>query len=153
MGLLQPTPGECFDRQTILLLKEEAARGRGLPLDHFMEEHEKLAEYIEQRWMKILPARSRQILDALTFQLADINNRLWQLEDQIRLFKARYEKLDTRLQHNVGWEGFDIAAEIAQENDRRAELVRAINALFGCVREEKIYREQCIRRKEGVGAA
>lgn len=114
--------GELVDKVTILLLKlahmQSADKRR-----HVQQELDALVPHMES--LRI----SRE--SAVFRELLDVNSRLWDIEDRIRVKEARQE-FD---------EGFiELARSVYHENDRRAELKRRINvATSSDLFEEKQY--------------
>lgn len=140
MRLLQPNPGECVDRQTILEIKMAFAEKKKLLRDgtgainttHLVAEHRAIQSYLEKEWFKLVRKDLSKPYDELLLQLKQVNQRLWNLEDEIR----EYRKSPSR------WPDKQIAAcafAIAEQNDLRATLVARINALFGINTQEKMY--------------
>lgn len=123
--LAEISPGELIDKITILTIKTER-----------IDDAEKLANvrYALER----LDATRRQSLRAeaalppLESELKAVNERLWDIEDRIRDCERRQE---------FGAAFVALARQVYQSNDRRAELKKAIDRLFGsAMTEEKSYR-------------
>lgn len=152
--ILNPSPGEIADRQTILHLKiqhgsiKEIQSGAGarpnLPgaaekalsaakIQHFVDENEQLQKYLEANWFPKVPASIRTSYEELFNQLAAINAHLWNREDEARTLRS--EGKNTAVIHRAG----ELLFEITQLNDQRAELVQEINELFGVRVQEKVY--------------
>ena len=163
MRLLKPSPGECVDRQTILQLKMAAADPGNLStkvdadktitdgettwavnrtlvknastvdITPWQYEHEAIQQYLEKEWF---PTRSIDIADSfdlLSDQLFEINQKLWKLEDEARELKGTSQNTARAFRAEV------VLFEITMSNDKRAELVRQINQLFGVDVVEKLY--------------
>jgi hypothetical protein len=122
---IQVSPGELFDRITILRLKiqhaTDARRGQAL-----------------QQELAVLERMSQNLLadnfalHQLCDQLAGANGQLWQAEDEIRRL-GRQVSSDRELA--------EVASRIGRTNDRRIVLKQQINALLGSAQvEEKVYR-------------
>ena len=80
-------------------------------------------------------------LEALTRELKQTNQRLWEIEDEIR---------DCERRRDFGRQFVELARAVYQTNDRRTEIKRQINLLAGsAIIEEKSYRTY---RSETVGA-
>jgi len=117
-------PGELIDKITILEIKAER-----------MTDPEKLAN-VRIELDVLSAARNNAISDSprlqqLTNDLKEINEQLWEIEDDIRCceregaFSARF---------------IDLARAVYKTNDRRAETKRAINQHLGSrIVEEKSY--------------
>jgi Flp pilus assembly protein TadD len=124
--LTEISPGELLDKLTILEIKRERIR-EGPKLQNV---HIELGSLLAAR-TRALP-RSTE-LDRLEAQLKRVNERLWEIEDEIRL----HEK-----QQDFGSRFVELARSIYKNNDERARLKKAINALIGSVLvEEKSYAE------------
>lgn len=168
MRMLKPSPGECADRQTILLLKIqyggegsepenvklsmesgvlEKEGGVEIPAQRvtvkgtskvnikpFQEEHELLQRYLENNWFPDIPKDKGVVYDEYLDQLADVNERLWKLEDEARALR----KVTPRTQ-TVWMRAGEVLFTINDENDQRAELVQKINKLFDVQQLEKLY--------------
>lgn len=118
-------PGELMDRITILQIKNQRLQDP-MKLRTVRTELDALAAVREQT----LP-RSEQ-LDVLVRELRNVNETLWQIED------------DIRASENAGDFGprfIELARSVYRTNDRRADLKKRINALLGSViRDEKCYQ-------------
>jgi mannose-6-phosphate isomerase-like protein (cupin superfamily) len=135
MRLLEPSPGECADRQGILEIKIRVAQERGVAHDHFANEELAIAAYVNATWLAAAGVGVAGAYTALFADLKACNQRLWDLEDEVRAI-ARLEpaaraadagRLLARL------------LDDAAENDERARLVAAINDLFGGAAREKLH--------------
>ena len=89
--------------------------------------------------MEILSStRDREIpssseLDALTTKLKEVNEALWEIEDDIR---------DCEAAKDYSQKFIDLARAVYITNDERADLKREINMLLGSdIVEEKSYKE------------
>jgi hypothetical protein len=133
--MLNPSPGEVADRQTILQLKIQYGSSQTLPrkVQHFAQEHGRLQEYLEDQWFPQLATELRAIYDQLCSRLATINKDLWECEDQARALRAATNNRQSV--HQAG----ELLFEITHLNDDRAEVVKKINELFGINVQEKIY--------------
>ena len=70
-------------------------------------------------------------IDALTAKLKQVNERLWEIEDEIRVCERRQD---------FGARFIELARSVYQENDQRAAIKRAINDWLGSpLVEEKSY--------------
>jgi hypothetical protein len=121
MSLLKPTPGEVIDRISILRLKADAYLKAGKPTERLNLETTELCLYLDTlgRHSEVTP---------IAFELADINESLWKAEDYIRV--------EAMSEHEVS----KTALEIVRLNDRRMQLVREIDKVYGLQSvEEKIY--------------
>lgn len=128
MGLINPSPGELLDRKTILHLKIEAGCQRQMDVVHFQKELD-LIEAALADWLGKNAGADRRAYDEATQELADVNRKLWQAEDEVRqLPRSERDRLA------------DLAKLIPELNDRRADLVQRVNRLFRVSHAEKMYR-------------
>ncbi len=119
MRLVQPSPGECADRLTILELKIEFGIKREIDTSHFQEEYDQINKY--------LGVDKTIALSVYYTEMQRVNRGLWMLEGELR--------------HQDAWKqhpelAVAILTEITRLNDRRAELV---NKLDGGAAKEKLY--------------
>lgn len=115
-------PGELLDRISILRIRlgflEEKQRA---------DAEAQLAK-LEATWREQPAPRT---VHALAEELAEVNRRLWQLEDALRSCEARGD---------FGRGFVEQARGVYRANDRRAELKAAIDAALGCAaRDPKVY--------------
>lgn len=122
--LVEISPGELIDRLTILRIKRARVTDR-----------QKLRNVITE--LRALEETHRAVtgesveLEALTSQLAEVNESLWEAEDAVRECERR-ETFDGRFVAH--------ARSIYRLNDRRSALKRRINQLLGSrLVEEKEY--------------
>ncbi|MTI10160.1 DUF6165 family protein [Curvivirga aplysinae] len=117
--------GELIDKITILEIKLEN-----------MTDPEKLAN-VKHELDVLSKTRDNYALPAglkdLTAQLKDINQQLWNIEDDIR---------DQERQKDFGEKFIDLARSVYFTNDKRAALKKEVNILMGSdVVEEKSYQD------------
>lgn len=123
--LVEIGAGELVDKITILKIKSE----RMADLDKLGNVRREL-EVLQQARASALP-RSGEI-EELEAALGRVNANLWDIEDDIRACEARGD---------FGPEFVRLARAVYRNNDRRAELKRAINLAAGSrLVEEKSYR-------------
>ena len=165
MRMIKPSPGEAADRQTILNLKIKSVdtgelrvrqgedktvvdKENGpfavnkrivsgiskIDIQPFLMENEEIQRYLEQFWFLDFPKVGEQY-DELFDTLAEVNERLWKLEDEARAL--RRAKKDTAAVYRAA----TVLFEITEENDKRSELVQQINQLFGVEAREKVYAQ------------
>lgn len=122
--LVEVAPGELIDKITILQIKSER-----------MADAEKLRNVRVE--LEVLEAARdgatavTEELGALTAQLKQVNEALWEIEDAIR---------DCEREQNFGPKFIELARSVYHSNDRRAALKRQINELLGSkLIEEKSY--------------
>lgn len=127
MRLIHPSPGELLDRKTILHLKIAAGRQRNVEVGHFREELQMIEAALAE-WLRKNAGADRRAYDEATEELAEVNRKLWQAEDQVRqLSRSERDRLA------------DLAKLIPELNDRRADLVQRVNRLFRVSQVEKMY--------------
>ena len=123
---VQVSAGELVDKITILEIKAER-----------IADSDKLAN-VHRELRSLTAARSESIessaeLDELTAELRRINERLWEIEDDIR---------DCERKRDFGERFVELARAVYRTNDRRAAAKRKINELLGSeLVEEKDYAE------------
>jgi hypothetical protein len=115
--------GELLDKITILRIKERRITD---PAKLANVRNELRA--LERIWR----AAVRSPVDDAEAQLAHVNETLWAIEDHIR---------DEERRKNFGERFIELARQVYLNNDRRAEIKRAINLRLGSVLvEEKSYQ-------------
>ena len=118
-------PGELIDKITILEIKRERIQD-ALKLRNVVAELEMLTETRDT----CLPGS--EALSQFTAELKDINETLWQIENDIR---------DCERRGDFGPRFIELARSVYRQNDRRAAIKRQINELLGsALQEEKSYR-------------
>lgn len=117
--------GELLDKITILEIKSERIADKAKLLNVRKE-----LELLRDTWTRL--GIERPELAQLMTQLKDVNERLWEIEDNIR----GQESL-----RSFGPEFVELARTVYVTNDERASLKREINDLTGSsLVEEKSYR-------------
>ncbi len=93
-----------------------------------------------ERELRELSAVQRQVvrcgppLDALVRGLQEVNEALWEIEDEIRTCEARGD---------FGPRFVELVRSVYESNDRRAAIKRRINEASGsAIVEEKLYRAE-----------
>ena len=115
--------GELIDKITILQIKKEYMSGE--KLKNVSNELEILKLLLEKNQLKID--------SSFFYKLKEVNSRLWDIEDNIRLKESKAE-FDN--------EFIDLARSVYQENDKRASLKKEINYQYNSnIIEEKSYKE------------
>ncbi len=118
------SPGELIDRLTILQIKTERITDRDR--SNRVGKERQLYEEVRERRVP----RSEEI-EQLTLELKQINEKLWDIEDRIRISEKDQLFDDTFI---------SLARSVYKTNDRRAALKRQIDALLGSIlAEEKEY--------------
>ncbi len=121
---VEVSPGELIDKITILEIK----------LDR-IDDAEKRTN-IKVEWESLTAARDSAIpssddLQRLSRDLKEVNERLWEIEDDIRQCERKKDFGDTFIK---------LARSVYINNDDRARLKRQINELLGSrLVEEKSY--------------
>jgi len=121
--LIEISPGELIDRISILRLKLRH-QAQGTKQAQLRRELDSLAIARES-----LPSSPK--LESLAEVLAAVNERLWQIEDEIR---------DCERRGDFGTSFIELARDICQNNDRRSALKKQINEILGAhATDEKLY--------------
>jgi hypothetical protein len=116
--------GEAADKLTILSIKSERLRDTAQ-----LENVRRELALLEAAFKASAPQVAG--LGDLLAQLKAVNEKLWQIEDDIRA-------CETRGDFGPGF--IALARAVYQTNDERAQIKRAIDALLGSeIREEKSY--------------
>jgi len=115
--------GELIDKITILQIKTEHIQGAAL--ENVKKELEALESTLNNLHLDIDPR--------LIQRLKEVNQDLWQIEDDIR---------DQERQKNFGETFIGLARSVYQQNDRRAAIKKEINTTYGSAFvEEKSYQQ------------
>ena len=126
MITIKVSPGELIDKITILKLKNK-----------FIQNENQLKN-INMELDILLPILKKNNLDTnefeqLTDELYNINNKLWEIEDNIR---------DKERLSDFGEEFVKLARDVYFTNDKRSEIKLDINKKFGSeIVEVKSYEE------------
>jgi len=125
MKLLIPvSPGELLDKLTILDLKSERI---SVPEQLVHVRHER--RLLSDCWAS--SGLDHPDLAGLLSELRQVNESLWQIEDEVRGCEARAD---------FGARFIDLARAVYLSNDRRAAVKKRINELLGSeIVEEKSY--------------
>ncbi len=123
---VEVSPGELIDKITILEIKAE----RIADPDKLANVHRELESLTATREEAL---DSSPELDGFTAELRRINERLWEIEDDIR---------DCERNGDFGERFIELARAVYRTNDRRAAAKRSINELLGSeLVEEKDYAD------------
>ena len=115
--------GELIDKITILEIKTQHLQGTSL--ENVKKELNALATTLKALQLDIDPT--------LVQRLKEVNQGLWEIEDNIR---------DQERQKNFGETFIRMARSVYQQNDRRAAIKKEINTTYGSeFAEEKYYQE------------
>ncbi len=118
------SPGELIDRITILEIKSARLTGEAKRANIGVE----LSELTAARQAAVPPSAR---LTALTGELKEVNEALWDIEDDIRALEAAGD---------FGPAFIELARTVYKTNDRRSAIKRKINELLGSrLIDEKSY--------------
>jgi len=121
---IETSAGELLDKITILEIKKEKISDQK-SLEIIDKEYSSLKDSVKKN-IKI----SDEIKD-LCSQLKEVNLKLWQIEDEIRL-SEKNKKFDQKF--------IDLARSVYRYNDNRAKIKSKINQLSGSnIKEIKQY--------------
>ena len=119
-------PGEMIDKITILAIKSE----RMTAPEKLKNVRHELSVLQKAKQENIAPSAE---LDQLEQKLKQVNESLWEIEDDIRQCEA---------DQDFGEKFIALARSVYIENDKRAELKKEINLLVGTdIIEEKSYTQ------------
>jgi transcriptional regulator of nitric oxide reductase len=120
------SPGEVLDKITILEIKSER-----------MSDPEKVANVrvelslLQETWREFI--RDDDVILRLHAQLKEVNEALWEIEDDIR-DKERAKEFDERF--------IELARAVYVTNDRRSRVKKELNLHLGSeIIEEKSYQD------------
>ena len=115
--------GELIDKITILEIKKNKLQNS--KLENVLKELSFLRKLMEKHQI--------EVTDDLFTQLKEINLKLWNIEDQIRI-KEKNKEFDNTF--------IELARSVYFKNDKRAEIKKSINRLSNSeITEEKFYSE------------
>jgi Family of unknown function (DUF6165) len=123
--LAEISPGELLDKITILEIKRQRL------------EDDKKKRHVQIELDSLLAVCARCLkphttLDAQTLQLKQVNQRLWDIEDEIRQHESRQD---------FGPRFIELARSVYLQNDERSRIKRRINDLLASrIVEEKSYK-------------
>jgi hypothetical protein len=124
--LVPVSPGEVLDKITILEIKSER-----------MTDPEKVAnvrvelELLRETWAQAV--QEDEVVRRLHDALKEINEKLWEIEDDIR-DKERVKEFDERF--------VELARAVYFTNDRRSQVKKELNLHLGSqIIEEKSYQD------------
>ena len=120
------SPGEVLDKITILEIKSER-----------ISDPEKVANVrvelalLQDTWTEFI--RDDEVIRDLHAQLKEVNEALWEIEDDIR-DKERAKEFDERF--------IELARAVYVTNDRRSQVKKELNLHLGSeIVEEKSYQD------------
>ena len=129
---LPASPGECFDRLTILRIKRRKSPADRR--DHLTLQIEKV-EY-ELSWQGDYATPPE--LEALVEELSGINEQLWEVEDDIRLMDSLVFPVENATRINLVRHA-ELARQIYVLNTKRHDAKRRIDEACGRTPEVKHY--------------
>ena len=119
------SPGEVLDKITILEIKSERMTGPEKVANVRVE-----LALLQQTWSQVVS--EDEVIRDLHAQLKEINEALWEIEDDIR-DKERVKEVDQRF--------IELARSVYFTNDRRSEVKKKLNLHLGSqIIEEKSYQ-------------
>lgn len=137
------SPGELFDKYSILVIKSENISDK----DKLKNVEEELS-YIGSIILRDLPISKEKSDKVVEYckGLAKVNKKLWDVEDRLRIHEANQD---------FGTTFIELARSVYKLNDERAELKRNINIIMNSPYiEEKSYgnigRIEDMRNKGGT---
>ncbi len=115
--------GEIIDKMTILEIKAKLIKDKKKLININKE-----LNYIQQKLNK---ENYKTKIQNLIEELTTVNNKLWNIEDEIRI-KEKRKEFDKRF--------IDLARDVYKTNDIRSKIKKEINILLGSdLVEEKSY--------------
>lgn len=128
---IEVSNGEIMDKLTILAIKLQQIKDPA-KLKNVQTEFDEL-DPIVQGMYEALEAEDIEYLQDLYKNLKDINQTLWNIEDQIRIHESKKDFKDDFV---------ELARSVYFTNDERAEYKKKINELTGSLLvEEKSYED------------
>jgi hypothetical protein len=113
--------GEALDKLSILSIKMDK-----------IKDQTKLENISKEYFRLIHPIEERMLIDPLYKDLKDVNEKLWNIEDDIRLCEKHGD-------FNLNF--IRLARMVYRNNDKRAEIKKQINIKYGSnLMEEKHYQ-------------
>jgi len=120
---IEVSVGEIVDKLSILNIKKDNISDK-LKLDNVIKEFDYLYPIVFDHLL---------VEQEDFYSLLDINKKLWEIEDEIRLFENS-KKFDC--------EFIELARSVYITNDKRAEIKKYINLKYGSIfTEEKSYEK------------
>ena len=128
---IEVSNGEIMDKLTILAIKLQQIKDAA-KLKNVQTEYDVLAPIVHGMY-EALEAEDKELLQDLHKNLQDINQTLWNIEDQIRIHESKKDFEDDFV---------ELARSVYFTNDERAEFKKKINELTGSLLvEEKSYED------------
>jgi uncharacterized protein YukE len=121
------SPGELLDKITILEIKSERITDP-TKLDNVRRE----LELLQKTWKNAVTVEDAMV-QRIHHELKTINEKLWEIEDDIR-DKERAQEFDDRF--------IELARSVYFTNDQRAKMKKSLNVHLGStIVEEKSYAD------------
>ena len=128
---IEVSNGEIMDKLTILAIKLQQIKDEA-KLKNVQTEYDVLAPIVHGIY-EALGESEKSLLQDLHKNLQDINQTLWNIEDQIRIHESKKDFEDDFV---------ELARSVYFTNDERAEYKKKINELTGSLLvEEKSYED------------
>ena len=128
---IEVSNGEIMDKLTILAIKLQQIKDEA-KLKNVQTEYDVLAPIVHGIY-ESLEEENKEFLQDLHKNLQDINQTLWNIEDQIRIHESKKDFEDDFV---------ELARSVYFTNDERAEFKKKINELTGSLLvEEKSYED------------
>ena len=128
---IEVSNGEIMDKLTILAIKLEQIKDEA-KLKNVQTEFDVLAPIVHGMY-EALEGEDKELLQDLHKNLQNINQTLWNIEDQIRVHESKKDFEDDFV---------ELARSVYFTNDERAEFKKKINELTGSLLvEEKSYED------------
>ena len=128
---IEVSNGEIVDKLTILDIKLRLISDKG-KLENVQTEFNELSPIVKSIYDD-LSQENRERMASLHQELQEVNQKLWYIEDDIRMLEA---------QQNFGERFIELARSVYFTNDQRALLKKEINLLTGSLLvEEKSYED------------
>jgi hypothetical protein len=128
---IEVSNGEIMDKLTILAIKLQQIKDAA-KLKNVQTEYDVLAPIVHGMY-EALEGEDKELLQDLHKNLQDINQTLWNIEDQIRIHESKKDFEDDFV---------ELARSVYFTNDERAEFKKKINELTGSLLvEEKSYED------------
>ena len=104
----------------------------------FLDELDLVRKELEKKWVPDLIAMNKvEQYDNLYSQLEEVNKQLWDMEDKMCALRMAPE----RVTKTPDWisQTSDTGIAISEQNHKRSELIKQINAIWGYKTQEKMY--------------
>jgi hypothetical protein len=125
------SPGELYDKISILQIKKSRITDKS-KLKFVLAEHTTLVYSVDIVQNNLSPEQTKNLTNLLT-HLETINDKIWDIEDNIRECERRKD---------FGSEFIQLARSVYLNNDERARIKKDINTLFDSdIQEAKSYAD------------